>query len=347
MSRITVIVTKRNGESAEVALNSLRNQTYNDYSVYVSEDTDGRGAPWARNEGFLKADKSEFTLFSDNDICWKPDALKILVNALDSNADASFAYGRYDIDGCEYSNYGESLEFDAEKLKKANYISTMSLIRTVDFCGFDETIMRFQDWDLWLTMINSGKRGVYCGKTIFTTKMRDGITFGRNAQDIRIAAEIVLKKHMNKITTKLNLGCGQYKLDGFKNLDKTTGWEFETGMDVIETESIDAITISHALMYVPIDCWTHVFNQFGRILKRKGVIRITEDSTDDSKSERYGGYNDCVTLTSRNMVRQYLEARGFYSVNVPANFSVYKDNSLMQDYHGGEPKCFFIEGIKL
>ena len=71
----------------------------------------------------------------------------------------------------------------------------MALIRKKDFPGFDESLKRFQDWDLWLTMLGKGKTGIFCKECLFSTKHREGITMGKNALDPNTAREIVLKKH--------------------------------------------------------------------------------------------------------------------------------------------------------
>jgi len=45
----------------------------------------------------------------------------------------------------------------------------MALIKRADFPvgGWDESIKKFQDWDLWLTMLNAGKSGVWVDKVLF------------------------------------------------------------------------------------------------------------------------------------------------------------------------------------
>ena len=52
-----------------------------------------------------------------------------------------------------------SCEFDTQKLKQNNCILT-SLIRK-DAIKWDESLKRFQDWDLWLSMAEKGKTGVW------------------------------------------------------------------------------------------------------------------------------------------------------------------------------------------
>lgn len=175
--RITVVIPCRESETADITLNSLASQVYQGFKTIVVKDQ-GKGANWARNKGFESVD-TEFVLFSDNDISWKPHALESLLRALDKTR-ASYSYGRYKIGDDLWSHS----HFDSTALKKFNYISTMSLIRSDDFRltgGFDESINRLQDWDVWLNLlINHGKKGVYCDDLIFTTEIRPGITYDKD-----------------------------------------------------------------------------------------------------------------------------------------------------------------------
>jgi len=61
-----------------------------------------------------------------------------------------------------------SKSFDPEALRKMNYIHTTSLIRRDAFSGFDESLIKFQDWDLWLTMMEENYWGVFVDATLFT-----------------------------------------------------------------------------------------------------------------------------------------------------------------------------------
>jgi ubiquinone/menaquinone biosynthesis C-methylase UbiE len=147
---------------------------------------------------------------------------------------------------------------------------------------------------------------------------------------------------------KLNLGAGAHPLDGFENLDPTyDGWTFTDGLPFAPDATVEAITVSHALMMVPLPDWPDVFEEFARVLKPGGVIRITEDATDDRRSSRYGGFHDAVTLTSRSLVRVHLEMVDLTVEDVAPGFSHFRDDSLIQQWHGAPPKVFAIEGLKL
>lgn len=178
MEKITVIIPHRQTEDASITLKSLESQTFRDFKVVVVSD-EGKGANWARNKGFESCD-TEFVLFADNDITFTPNALETMYETLKRFTRASYAYGRFEIDG---TIWGHQM-FDPVKLLTANYVSTMSLLRSEDFrlCGgFDESLKGFQDWDLWLNLlINHKKRGTYCNELIFTTEPRNGISAQRD-----------------------------------------------------------------------------------------------------------------------------------------------------------------------
>lgn len=189
MKSISVIIPIREVGSAEVTLHSLAQQTLQDFDVIVSWDQ-GHGANWARNQGLAQAQTS-FVLCSDDDIEWEPDALEVLHDCLLRHPEASYSYGSYYMPGV-----GEqcNVTFDAARLRKGNFISTMSLVRRADHPGFDETVQRAQDWDLWLTMLEQGKVGVYCGRRVFQSMVRPGITYG-NGVSWPEATRIVRAKH--------------------------------------------------------------------------------------------------------------------------------------------------------
>jgi SAM-dependent methyltransferase len=145
---------------------------------------------------------------------------------------------------------------------------------------------------------------------------------------------------------KLNLGSGAYPLDDFENLDAENGWRFEDGLGQYGDESVEGCSISHALMYVELKDWPFVFSEIARVLEPGGVVRITEDATDDFKSSRYGGFEGAVTLTTRDLVRAHLEIAGLRVEDVSPRHSFFRDDSLLQTWHGFPPKTFFCEGVK-
>lgn len=148
---------------------------------------------------------------------------------------------------------------------------------------------------------------------------------------------------------KLNLGAGWAPIDGFVNLDKKDGWQFELGLDY-EDGSIEGITISHALMYVEEGYWPFVFSELHRVLKTGGFVRITEDVTDNPLSIRYPSGNpddpDLKTLTSEFKVLSYLRDACFLAYSLTPYFTLSNDVRMMQRLHGAPPHVFHVEGLR-
>lgn len=121
-----------------------------------------RGANAARNAGAREA-QGGYIIFCDADISMEGEMLKKMLTALKNNPSASYAYSSFLWGRKAFKLW----PFDAQKLKETPYIHTTSLIKRSDFLGFDENIKRFQDWDLWLTMLLQGHAGVWIPEALF------------------------------------------------------------------------------------------------------------------------------------------------------------------------------------
>ena len=171
-------------------LDSIKKQSYNNYEIIVVNDgsTDNiyevikkwqkefgikfkfveneinRGAPVARNRGFRKS-RGEFILFCDADAVLYPEALETMLKSLKEHPEASYVYPGHKFGWKTFRSFA----FDAEKLKQMPYIHTMSLIRREHFpgSGWDESIKKLQDWDLWLRMLAEGHKGYWIDQVLF------------------------------------------------------------------------------------------------------------------------------------------------------------------------------------
>lgn len=144
----------------------------------------------------------------------------------------------------------------------------------------------------------------------------------------------------------LNLGCGARRLDGFENLDASAGWRFEDGLPNIPEGTVQGITVSHSLMYVAAKDWPRVLRELVRVLAPGGVLRVTEDDTENAESERFGGWHDAVTLTGPKMMAAALRKASLRVIKQDATTTAFRDGSLLQAWHGDAPKVFFVEGMK-
>lgn len=189
MPKISVIIpTYQHGDTIETCLLSLFNQTFKDLEIIVVNDgsTDNTkevlekfknrvkiinqenlGAPAARNKGFRES-TGEFIIFADADVNAKPEMINKMLEALGKHPEASFAYSSFVWGKKKFPLRA----FDVEALKKMNYITSTTLIRREHFPGWDEKLKKFQDWDLWLTMVGKGRSGIWIPEFLFSIKPR-------------------------------------------------------------------------------------------------------------------------------------------------------------------------------
>lgn len=151
------------------------------------------GAPAARNRGFRES-TGEYVFFCDADVTMHPRCIERMVTTLELNPHASYAYCSFRFSWRTFDLF----DFDPQRLKESNYICTMSLIRRSAFPGWDESIKRLQDWDLWLTMLEQGKTGVWVPARLFSA------TVGRNGISARVQRPP--QAAVNRIRTKHRLG---------------------------------------------------------------------------------------------------------------------------------------------
>lgn len=178
-----IIPSYQHASDIGACLESIFAQTYTDYEIIVvndgsTDDTEevlapymdriayvyqeNAGAPSARNRGFRDA-KGRYLLFCDADVIMRPDCLEKMVHTLEDNPDASYAYVSFKFGFKTFNLW----EFNADLLRKMNYIHTTSLIRREHFPEFDESVKRLQDWDLWLTMLEQGHVGKWVPEVLF------------------------------------------------------------------------------------------------------------------------------------------------------------------------------------
>ncbi|MFA4833543.1 MAG: glycosyltransferase family A protein [Patescibacteria group bacterium] len=189
---ISIIIPIYNqADKLHKCLDSILAQTYRDYEVIIVDDGssddvqkiikkyEGKlivkcqkskvnlGAPAARNRGFRES-RGGYLFFCDADVVLASCALETMLMALKSHPEAGYAYSSF-FWGRKLFKLGP---FSEERLKQMPYINTMSLIRREAFPkgGWDESIKKFQDWDLYLTMLENGHKGFWLDKVLFKIK---------------------------------------------------------------------------------------------------------------------------------------------------------------------------------
>ena len=169
---------------------------------------ENKGAPAARNAGLDKA-AGEYIIFWDADVIAEPEMLEKMVNKLEQEKDMSFVYCNSRFGWKKFRIHS----FDETKLKEMNYIHSTTLIRKKDAIRWDESLKRFQDWDLWLTMVEQGKSGVWIDEYLYQVVPHKGgisswlpsfaykkpwrylLFFYKKVKAYEKAKEVIKKKH--------------------------------------------------------------------------------------------------------------------------------------------------------
>jgi len=196
--------------TSNIFLNLFQNQ--DDIHKYTIKHS---GASAARNFGYSKS-CGDYIFFCDADVIFlKNNALELMIKKLENNLNKAYCYSSFKY-GWKKFKCGE---FDKNKLKNNNYISTMSMIRRkalekviqTDKVGknnpFDESLKKFQDWDLWLIMLENNLTGIWINKVLWKVSAKGAISswlpkifykIFRNTKKIKEfekAREIILQKY--------------------------------------------------------------------------------------------------------------------------------------------------------
>lgn len=176
---ISVIIPSREGEEIQ-SMETLKSQTYKNIEIKIEYDKNKEGASVMRNRGAKKA-KGKFLFFCDNDLTLSPNCISDLYLTLTSSKNASWAFGKFYVDGNLYNENKDVIvphnKYSMEWLEYFCFISTMSLIRSDANPVFDENIKRFNDWDLWLSLCRAEKKPVFCDRILFSTRTgKNGIS---------------------------------------------------------------------------------------------------------------------------------------------------------------------------
>lgn len=166
------------------------------------------GAPVARNFGYSKS-TGDYIFFCDADVVFlKNNALEKMIETLEQNPDKAYCYSSFKY-GWKKFTCGK---FDKNKLKNNNYISTMSMIKRkvlekIKYNGpWDKNLKRFQDWDLWLIMLEHDLESIWLSEVLFKVKIGKISSWfpkifykifknNKKIKEFEIAKEIIKKKH--------------------------------------------------------------------------------------------------------------------------------------------------------
>lgn len=202
-----IIVNDGSTDNFQLVIDKILKNEFAKSKIAKVINQENKGAPVARNRSFSESN-GEFVIFVDADTICYPRMFAEMLGALQMHPEASYAYSQFRFGWKKMQSH----EFDGELLKKINYIDVTSLIRRKDAMIFDESLKRFQDWDLWLTMLKQNKIGVFVPKVLFKKIVwgRMGISSwlpsfmyklpwkNEKVKEYEAAKEIVMKKHHQK-----------------------------------------------------------------------------------------------------------------------------------------------------
>ncbi|HZS38055.1 MAG TPA: glycosyltransferase family A protein [Polyangia bacterium] len=198
MPKVSLIIPcYDDGRFLDEAVESALAQTFQDFEIVIVDDgsTDPatvalldsyarprtrvlrephRGVTAARNRGIAEA-AGEYLSFFDADDRMQPNFLERTVAALDGDPALAFASCWVRLFG------GEEWEWKAERCDVVGLlhdcsVATAALVRkraVVEAGGFDpEMELGHEDWDLWLSIVGRGHRGVIVPEVLFWYRRR-------------------------------------------------------------------------------------------------------------------------------------------------------------------------------
>jgi glycosyltransferase involved in cell wall biosynthesis len=171
------------------------------------------GAPKARNAGF-KHTTGDYVSFWDADCYAKPEMARMWMDAFKSDAAIDFVYSGYEFVDQQGGITGEP--FDAYLLTCGNYIATMFPMKRSVFPGFDESLKAGQDWDLWLTVVEKGGKGLWLEGYGFITELpdKDSIS-GKGWSEAQYAETVRIIKEKHGIPKRdIVVGSAMHKIKG-------------------------------------------------------------------------------------------------------------------------------------
>ncbi|MCK5021582.1 MAG: hypothetical protein KAS32_31530 [Candidatus Peribacteraceae bacterium] len=158
--------------SKETKKTIKRNKTPFMWISYMGDGNPCKNTQMALNEYKKNSDLPPYIIKIDNDIIAQRGMLDTMVNTLeDAPHQVSYCYCDFEFKGSVNAKF-LAINFDGEYLKKSNYISSCSLIKTKRLMGAggwvtDDKGFRLLDWALWLKFLKRGDIGIPTSKTSF------------------------------------------------------------------------------------------------------------------------------------------------------------------------------------
>lgn len=187
-----------NDGSPKEFLDSLKTNKYPDLIVYHQEN---QGQSMARNKG-VEIAKGKYILFVDCDDKIAPEFLEKTYNVLISNPKIRVCYTKGQYFEKENSEWYLP-DFEIKDFLFANCIPISALLYKEDFIkanGFDKNLTYFEDWDLWISIIENGGEVHRIPELLFFYRIRhndNSLTNVSTQQEEKIAQNrfLIYQKH--------------------------------------------------------------------------------------------------------------------------------------------------------
>jgi len=153
-------------------------ETHPDVAVRSVGRNANRGLAAARNLALEHA-RAELVMVLDADNLVYPRCIERLADALDDDPDALFAWSILERFGAE-TGLLSAHAWDARRLAERNQIDAQVMVRRTalaDLGGYRELsgmLLGWEDWDLWLRVMASGRRGVLVPEILGRYRVQEG-----------------------------------------------------------------------------------------------------------------------------------------------------------------------------
>lgn len=220
-----IIPTYNRGRLIKKSIDSILNQTYTNFELIIVDDNsddntedivkaiddkriryvkqnENIGANKARNLG-VEISNGKYIAFNDSDDEWLPNKLELQLDKLiKTNSDLVFcSYNRYD---GERRMIVPNVEIDSKTifrdLLRGNLISTQTILVKKQCLlnqKFDETLPRFQDWDLVIRIAKKYKIEFVDIPLVNVYVQEDSIS--KSSVKAKIALDIMRKKYIEDL----------------------------------------------------------------------------------------------------------------------------------------------------
>lgn len=212
-----IIPTYNRANVIRRSIDSVLNQTYKDLELIIIDDNssdnteqiindindkrlryiklnENKGACFARNYG-ITISKGEYIAFQDSDDEWCLDKLKLQYDYLEKrNLDVVSC--RVEIFADKNIIFPRRVDLTLDSVYLDNRITTQTILgKRICFekVKFDETLLRFQDWDLVINLFKEYKIEILDKVLVKVYQQDDSIT--KNPKKAITSLETYLKKH--------------------------------------------------------------------------------------------------------------------------------------------------------